>query len=192
MYGKSVYSVWCNKFGIERAKELLAAQSAKKSVAFSGSRNPMYGKPTPGGAGRGWKGWYNGWFFRSLRELAYVIHLDGCGVKWRSAECNELTIAYKDWNNVDRTYRADFLVADRFLVEVKPKKLMQSVAVQAKEVAAEAFCSNNNLKYVLIDPAPLSDTAIQQLYFNGIITFTPMYEKMYEIKYAQSSTKIAS
>ena len=47
----------------------------------------MFGRPTPQGSGNGWKGWYKGWFFRSLKELSYVVNvLEPNGDIWESAE----------------------------------------------------------------------------------------------------------
>ena len=67
MYGRNDYEVWIEKYGKDEADKRLDALKQKLSVAFSGVNNPMYGKPTPQGAGNGWSGWYNGWYFRSLK-----------------------------------------------------------------------------------------------------------------------------
>ncbi len=71
MFGRSVYSTWLIKYGKRVADQKEKRWKKRLSRANSGSNNPMFGKPTPNGCGNGWKGWYKGWHFRSLRELAY-------------------------------------------------------------------------------------------------------------------------
>lgn len=126
MYGRSVYAVWVKKHGRDEADRRLSELKKKKSDQMRGPKNNMYGKPSPQGSGNGWSGWYKGWFFRSLRELSYVIMiLEKNGSDWRSAESKELRMKYVI-DGISRTYFADFLVDGSILVEVKPKKLMGS------------------------------------------------------------------
>ncbi len=183
--GTDVYSTWLAKFGKEEADRLDADRKKKWSEASKGEKNPMYGKPTPQGAGNGWSGWYAGWFFRSLRELAYVVKvLDAAGLRWVTAERKEWRIPYEDWDGTKRTYAADFLVEDTRLVEIKPAKLNSSPAVSRKEDAARQFCANRGWTYELVDPDKLSDDEIRQLKNDGKIRFTDRYEKLYQEKYS--------
>lgn len=88
---------------------------------FSGKNNPMYGKPSPEGSGRGIKGWYKDNFFRSLLELSYMIHLDENDVKFVSAETKNYRVKY-DYGR--RTYHPDFLLIESGeIIEVKPHRL---------------------------------------------------------------------
>ena len=75
MYGRNVYGIWVEKYGEEEANKRMARAKIKWSKASSGKNNPMYGKPTPNGSGNGWSGWYKGWFFRSIKELSYMINI---------------------------------------------------------------------------------------------------------------------
>jgi hypothetical protein len=107
--GKTVYERWCKKFGKEIADKKYQALKEKLSRAFSGAKNPMYGKPPPCGSGNGWACWYKNIHFRSLRELMYyVLEIEAKGLKCRSGQSKDLIIHYINWNNKPRTYRADF------------------------------------------------------------------------------------
>lgn len=180
IYGTSNYEIWLKKFGKEKADELKEQCRDKKSKASSGSNNPMYGKPSPQGSGNGWSGWYKGWFFRSLRELSYVINvIEANGLEWSSAEKKELRISYVDFAGHLRTYSADFLVAGKKLIEVKPVKLFSSPTVRIKQEAAIDFCIQNGLTYEIVDSPMLSDAEITKLYVDGTIQFTERYEKKF-------------
>jgi len=180
MYNTSVYELWVVKYGEKTAGELLAATKKKWSIAASGTNNPMYGKPPPQGSGNGWKGWYKNWFFRSLRELSYMINvIEKENLKWRSAETKDLRINYINWDGTPRTYSADFLIEEKYLVEIKPEKLKSSRTVRLKQLAAIEFCRKNNLEYRLLDIALLTNEEFLRLYKNNEIKFTERYEKMF-------------
>lgn len=179
MHGKSVYQTWVKKYGEEQANSLYDQWVSKQRANSTGDNNPMYGRPAPQGSGNGWSGWYKKVYFRSLRELAYMVNLDKEGIKWRSAE--KIGITYTtDWDGLERTYHPDFIVGNR-LVEIKPKRLHGSRTVQLKKKAAEEYCSKNNLVYELIDPEPLPVETIKELRNNGTIVFTERYEQRFEV-----------
>lgn len=181
MYGRSVYEFWLKKYGKDEADHKMDETKRKWSAAFSGENNPMFGKPSPQGSGCGWKGWYKGWFFRSLRELAYRIKvIEYESHEWQSAESKELSIPYVDPNGAMRTYRADFLIDKKILVEVKPDKLRSSRIVRAKEVAAVKFCEARGWEYQIVDPPKLTNEEIRFLHDSGRIRFTDRYEELYQ------------
>jgi hypothetical protein len=180
MYGRSIYDVWLKKYGEEEAGRRLSELKKRQSMRNRGAGNPMYGKPSPQGSGNGWSGWYKGWFFRSLKELSYVIEvLEKNGYKWRTAESKDLSIGYI-LDGESRTYFADFLVDDSILVEVKPKKLMESRRNVAKKEAALGFCMARGLSYRMVDVRVLEEDVIVDLYKKGIIKFTATYERKME------------
>lgn len=148
MYQKSVVDVWIEKYGKEEADKKHQNLKEKHSKNNTGKGNPMYGKPAPNGAGNGWKGWYNDVFFRSLRELTFMLEMDEKGIKWISAE--KIRIPYKDWEDKDRTYCPDFLV-NKTLIEIKPIRLQNTPAVEAKTKAGKKYAEDNNLEYKIID-----------------------------------------
>jgi hypothetical protein len=181
MFGRSVYSVWIEKHGKEIANEKMIKLKVKQSLNSSGEKNPMYGKPSPVGSGNGWSGWYKGWFFRSLKELSYMINvIERFNLNWESAETKELTIEYFDFRNNQRTYTADFLIEGRYLVEVKPKNLWKSDLVKRKQNSALVFCEKNNLKYKIRDIQNLDTDTIINLYENGVLRFTDRYDKKFK------------
>lgn len=140
----------------------------------------MYGKSTPQGSGNGWSGWYKGWYFRSLRELSYVINeIEKNNKVWKSADTKDLRIKYVDYKGDERTYSADFLVDNQYLVEIKPDKLKSSVTNRAKTEAAKKFCQKNNLTYIIKEPIMLTEAEIDDLYSSNQITFIKRYEDKY-------------
>lgn len=155
-----------------------------QSKLNSGKNNPMYGKPSPHGSGNGWSGWYNDWYFRSIKELSYMINvIERFKLTWKSAECSDLRIDYNHFNGSSRTYTADFLLNDKYLVEIKPKRLWESPTVKQKQNAALEFCNNNNLIYKLTDITPLTNNEIILLYTSNKIRFTKQYDTLFKIKY---------
>lgn len=179
MYGRTVYSIWLEKYGKEEADKRLVAQKVKLSKASSGKNNPMYGKPTPTGSGNGWSGWYKGWYFRSLRELSYVVLVLEKGNKtWISAEKHR--IKYLDFNKKERTYAPDFLVENQYLIEIKPEKLMHTPNNLLKKAAAEEFCAKNSLVYKMVDIKIMPFIQIRELYDSHNIKWNRSTQKRYE------------
>jgi len=184
MFGRTLYDLWIERYGEEEASKKLKIMKKKISKAVSGQNNPMFGKPAPQGSGNGWSGWYKDYFFRSLRELSFIIkYLEDKNTTWESAERKDLRISYISPLGRERTYTADFLVNKVILVEIKPKRLHNTPTVQAKKIAAEKFCKEHQLKYLLIDVEILLDSEIKDLYESRKIKFTEKYEKEYIKRY---------
>ena len=178
MYGKSVYDLWVTRYGVIEADRRRLESNRKRSLSMIGCKNPMYGKTTPCGCGNGWGGWYKGWYFRSLRELSYMIQvIEKNSLKWRTAETADLTVNYIDKNGTPRTYRADFLLNDKLLVEIKPKQLMQLPANILKRDAAIAFCSHRRLEYSIVDSEILPFRDLLIMFKDGVIRFIDKYQK---------------
>lgn len=178
------FEIWKNKYGIEKATEKWNVLKKNLSVKMSGAGNPMYNKPSPQGSGNGWKGWYKGWFFRSLMELTYLINvIEKNNWKWKTAETKALSIPYINWDGKRRTYRADFFIENNLLIECKPKSLHNSPLVLIKKDAAEKFCKENNYTYRIEDVGILSKEEICQLYNDNKIKFTLKYDKMFNDKW---------
>ncbi len=170
MYGKNIYDIWVEKYGGDEADKRVASLSKKRSKNMMGEKNPMYGKPPPKGSGNGWGGWYKGWYFRSLKELSYMIYvIEPNSYKWENAEQKRLSIPYVDHLGHNRTYRADFLLNDHILIEVKPKALMETVVNQLKKVAAELFCSNSGYEYRMVDVKTIEYKALRSLCASGVV-----------------------
>lgn len=184
MYGTCNYNIWIKKFGKKEADLRNEKYKQKLSKTFSGNGNPMYGKPSPQGSGNGWSGWYKDWYFRSLKELSYLINvIEKNGWKWKSAETNDLKIRYIDWKGNTRTYRADFLVENKWLIEVKPTKLKSSISVKKKSDAAMIFCKKRGLEYRIEDVNVLHFEEIKKMYLEGKIKFMKTYENLFKERY---------
>lgn len=184
MYGKTVYGTWIEKYGQEKADELLAGWKKKQSKNSSGKNNPMYGKPSPTGSGNGWSGWYKDWYFRSILELSYMVDvIEKNHSKWISGETDELSVKYIDEHGSTRTYFADFLVDDKFLIECKPVKLWETSRVKIKAAAAKKFCKILGYEYVLVEPEKISSTRMIELFKDSKIKFIERYDKKFREKY---------
>jgi hypothetical protein len=180
MYGIRVYDIWVEKFGKIIADEKNEEFKKTQSKNSSGENNPMYGKPSPQGSGNGWSGWYKNWFFRSLRELSYMINeIEYNDSSWESGEQKKYKIPYIDWDGKNRNYFPDFIVDNKYMIECKPLNLQTSASVLCKKQAAEIFCKDIGLKYVLLEPALITTDEIKKLYKLGNIKFLPKYEKKF-------------
>jgi len=164
--------------GLEKAVKI----RKKQSKASSGENNPMFGKPSPQGSGNGWSGWYKDWFFRSLKELSYMIYvIERFNLKWESGENKKYKIRYIDYTGNKRTYHPDFLINDKFLIEIKPKNLWKSDSVKRKQQAAIIFCKEHNFIYKLTEcPKLISYNDIKQLIEDKKLIFTNRYQEKFK------------
>jgi hypothetical protein len=181
---KTYFDYWVEKYGLDEANRLNSEKKMKNSIASTGARNPMFGKPSPNGSGNGWQGWYKGWRFRSLKELSFVInYLEKNNIRWESAEKKQYMIKYLK-NGVARNYYPDFFLPDeKCLVECKPKKLFNSQETILKKEAAEIFCKDNGYSYELIDPIKIEDDVILKLYLQDLIQFDKRYDLIWRQKW---------
>lgn len=191
MFGKSFYDCWVEKYGKETADEKLIVFKKKQSEINSGKNNRMFGKPSPQGSGNGWSGWYKGWYFRSLLELSYMIKvIERFNLPWKSAECKEFAIPYINWNGEQRTYFADFVISNKYLVECKPRRLHNTPNVLAKKEGAKLACKKLGLTYKLRFIKMLSDGSIKTLVERGQIKFLPRYEEKFKQRCNPNSSSV--
>lgn len=171
------YDSWVNKYGKKIADKKLRDFSYNISNRNSGSGNPMYGKPSPQGSGNGWSGWYKDEYFRSLHELCFLVNwIDRFKMEFKSAETKEFKIQYT-FNDKERNYFADYIINNKYLIEVKPKKLWNTPQNAAKFKAAREYCKNNKLIFKVIDPGRISKEILIQLYETSIVKFNSTYTK---------------
>lgn len=149
MYGKTVYGVWIEKYGKEEADRRDLIRKSKWSISSSGKNNGMYGKEAPKKAGYGISGWYGEFFFRSLHELQFILVCERFKIPIVSAE--KLRFKYISYNGIERTYSPDYIVDNKYLVEVKPKRLQTTPLNLLKFEAAKKYCDVNNMKFKVID-----------------------------------------
>jgi hypothetical protein len=183
MYGRSLYDIWEQKYGKIEADKRLEEFKAKISKATSGKNNPMYGKPSPQGSGNGWSGWYKGIYFRSLLELSFLVNwVDRFNLKIENAECKKYKIQY-DSNGSERNYFADWVINEKYLIEIKPKKLWSTPQNKAKSEAAEEYCKENNLIFKIIEPLKIETIQIISLYNTKKLKFSKNYEDRFREEY---------
>jgi len=184
MFGKSFYDIWVKKYGKEEADKKLNILKNKQKENNSGEKNSMFGKPSPKGSGNGVKGYYKNIYFRSLLELSYLVKIiDRFGLKWESGEKRKYKISYIDYFGKIRNYFSDYIIEDKYMVEMKPRKLHDTPMNKLKRIAAEKWCQKNGYIYKLRDMKKLSQIEVNSLYKNGEIIFEPRYEKLFKEKY---------
>lgn len=180
---RPLHEIWLEKYGQEEADRLIMEFKRKQSELNKGSKNNMFGKPAPQGSGNGWSGWYKDWFFRSLRELSYMINvIEAQGLSWETPD-KSFKIPYQDYAGQTRTYFPDFIIGGNRLIEIKPIKLHHTPKVLAKKRAADKFCLSQNMTYELVDPPILGEEEIKQLYMSGQIKLLDKYDQKFREKY---------
>ena len=97
-------------------------------------------------------------------------------LKWQSMEKKEFAIPYIDWKGTDRNYFPDFLIENRYVVEIKLKKLWNTPTIEAKRNAAEKWCEERKYKYKIAEPKLLTYNEIIDLHQAGKIKFLKQYE----------------
>jgi hypothetical protein len=175
-YGKKLEEI----VGIKKAIEI----KQKLSLKNRGVNNPMYGKPSPMGSGNGWSGWYKGWYFRSIMELSYMIKvIERFGLLWQNGEQKKYKINYYDDNGVSRNYFPDFIINNKYMIEIKPNKLKKTLKILEKTKAAIDFCNKNNMKFKITNLPKLTDNELKYLIENNKIELTSRYIQKYKEKY---------
>lgn len=167
MHGKTVYGIWVEKYGVEEANRRDVIRRKKWSLKSSGKNNPMYGKETPKKAGNGISGWYKEFYFRSLHELKFILTCERFKLKIISA--GKIRVKYLSYTGNDRTYTPDFIISDKFLVEVKPIKLQNTPLNLLKFESARKYCNENNLKFKVLDFGIVYQKQLDELIMNNII-----------------------
>lgn len=171
---RPVYEIWVEKYGVEEADERQKAFAAKQSILNKGKNNSMYGKPSPGGSGVGWKGWFGGRFFRSMRELSFMVR----NPEYRGGESAYWTASYLSADGSERTTRPDFVCDEKKeVVECKPSKLHSSPTVLLKKRVMEELCLSRGYTYRIVDPPFLPKEEIFDLIEQGMVTFMEGYEE---------------
>lgn len=173
---QSIHFYWTNLYGIEEADRRWKEFKDNLSVKMSGEGNPMYGKPSPSTSGNGYKGWYNGQFFRSLRELTFMLK----NPQVATAESNRWRASYVDWDGISRTTVPDFVdELNKIVYECKPKKLHESPSVRNKATALEAHVEFLGYSYEIVDPGVLNtETLLQLIKSNNVLLTEKSKEKL--------------
>ena len=167
MYGKKIFDIWVEKYGIEEAKKREITWKAKLSLKNKGKNNPMYGKEAPSKSGYGIHGWYKKFYFRSLHELKFILTCERFGLKIVSA--GKIRVKYLSYSGNERTYSPDYIVDNKYLVEVKPLKLHATPLNILKFESAKKYCNENNLIFKILDFGIVYQQELNELISNKII-----------------------
>lgn len=171
-FSKGLKQLFIEKYGQETAEKKWEERRKKLSNAFKGDKNPMYGISPKIGAGRGLSCKYKGIYFRSLLELSYFVQIiERFKLKFQSAEIKDLKIKYENEKGIRKTYSADFLIEEKYLVEIKPKSLHNTKTNILKKNAAEYFCAQRNLVYKMTHVSLLKKEILEKMYNDRILSF---------------------
>jgi hypothetical protein len=119
---------WEERYGKDKSEKM----KKRMSEANSGANNPMYGKPAPIKSGNGISGWYKEFYFRSLLELSYILHLESQSINFVSCESCQKKFKYTI-DNRHFSYFPDFyLLESNEYVEIKPSSMIKNRIVLAK------------------------------------------------------------
>lgn len=179
-------------FNINEAKKIISQNAKKYAHKFwdnateaerdkcrhVGCKNGMYGKPSPTGSGNGWSGWYDGYYFRSLKELSFlVLYIKRFNFSYINGE--KLRIPYIDCNGINKTYAPDFIINEKYIVEIKPKYLFNALNVKLKAKYAIEYAKKHNMVFKMIDPVSLNMEEIIKLVDSGKLKFLNRYQEKY-------------
>jgi len=164
---------WEQRFGIDKANKI----KHKLSISSSGENNPMFGKPSPKKSGNGWKGRFNGIYFRSILELKYMMFLTESQIQFNKAEIIKYRIDYIDpISGNKRTYSPDFyLPKTDQIAEVKPEKLINTTYNKAKFNAAKERFGKRFIIIIEKDIPNYSSAVIKEYIDKGLIIFDKIY-----------------
>lgn len=118
------------------------------------------------------KGYYKEWYFRSLKELSFVLTCEKNGLKWQGAEKEEFAVWYTDLYGKRRKHYPDLFVDDHIIVEVKPTKHQKGKLVQLKAKAMKEFCDTKGYDYQIVSPRKVLKKDLEDLIARNLITFT--------------------
>jgi predicted RNA-binding Zn-ribbon protein involved in translation (DUF1610 family) len=165
------------RYGAEKAADIRAR------ISKTGRLKSKHA-PAPQGSGNGWSGHYHGTYFRSLKELSFIINvIEAEHHTFENAEKACFGIPYADEKGDMHIHYADFVLDGSTIVEVKPARLAQSPKVKAKQAAGEKWAAERGMQYVLrLDNSfpLLTDEQMTTLHDSGDVVFISRYEAKYQ------------
>lgn len=161
---------------LKRWNNISSSDRKEFSKKFIGKRNGMYGKPTPQGSGNGWSGWYKEFYFRSLKELKLLLICNRLKINIKTAESKEFRINYIDYKNSNRTAVPDFIIDNKYIIEIKPKHLQNSFDNKAKFLQFNKLAKKKGMIFRVIDTGKMNIDKFIELYNNKEIQLIKRYE----------------
>lgn len=160
MYGRHDHVHGLQRYARERVgktleevhgEELASELRASRSLHAQGTNNPAFGKVYANG-GKSVKGYYKGFFFRSLLEYSFMKHLEQRGLSLQDdVEYERFVVPYM-LNGRPRTYRIDFFVKpDNTVYEVKPAYVLKrSTTQEPKWDAARELLLQSGIQFRVV------------------------------------------
>jgi hypothetical protein len=148
--GKSCYSIWVEKYGVEVANKKQQAFINKIKICSSGINNPMFGVSPSKHSGGGWCGTFESVFFRSLCELYFLVKFkrDNPDKSIMNAETKKYFVKYVI-DDMIKTYRPDF-VCDNVVYEIKSSRFDDERVTMIKANAAIKYFTSMGIEYRLV------------------------------------------
>ncbi len=124
-----------------------------EKIAKEKWKNPEYAKKVIQNSKRKYvTGYYKKIYYDSSYELAFLLKLES---ERGSLECIkrvDFYISYKDKNNKSSCYYPDFILDDKFLIEVKGKAPWIDLEnLELKNLAGKSWCLKNNMRFRLVE-----------------------------------------
>lgn len=190
-WGKNLYMVWLEKYGEEVANEKYVDYKELLSEVKAGYNHPMYGKVAGRNTGSGWKGTYRGKHFRSLKELSFLVNYVDQFKLEAVLVGIEHGIAYEDMYTNKRVYYADYILNNKFMVEIMPDRDYVKTTTNwiLKREAAEEYCRLKGWEYKMVIPIKISYSQIRQLMKDYKLQFDEVTMMKYEAYLLKGSHK---
>lgn len=121
MFGTSSVQMWRETLNPQQFKQRMAELRISMQSRSYGSKNPMFGKPSPIGSGRGISGRWQGLHFRSLLELAFLeTFFNQHGYLPKTGETHNYKVSLPSGKN----YFPDFIDNEENIYEIKPSRML--------------------------------------------------------------------
>lgn len=172
----STEQIWMYEHGIRKGRKMFKELMSKIADERRGKPGP---RPSPGTFGRGVSGWYRDLYFRSLKELSFILKYE----KEHEVESAEavIRVKYKDGDRF-RHYYPDFILDKTIIVEVKCIYQRDDRITKAKMKALKRYCKTHGYTCRFED-AEIDHPAIKNLYREGKVVFSTKNEEYVKLTY---------
>jgi hypothetical protein len=100
-------------------------------------------------------------------------------LSWETGESKKYVVEYYDYKGNKRNYFPDFIISNKYVIEIKPKSLIGSDLVSRKKNAAIIFYKKLNLIYKIRSIGLIPTNELITLYNEKKLIFTERYEKKF-------------
>ncbi len=116
-------------------------------------------------------------------SLQFLLVAERFNLKLKTAESKQYQIKYSDFEGTERSYFPDYVVNDKRLVKVKPKKLWNTPKNKIKFEAAREWCNDKNLIFKVVDFGKVESFIFDNLIETNSVVLNKRYiEKYFKLK----------